>query len=132
MKNNKLAIAFMMLTLPLFLTGCIAAAVGGGVAAGAGTVAYIKGELKATEEANIDRAWQATEQAIDQLRFLVINKVHDAVSGEIEARTADNEKIHISLKRKTENLTDISIRVGLFGDEALSRLILDKIQQNLR
>ena len=129
MKRQKLILLLLIAASPLILTGCLAAAaVGGAAVAGAGTVAYIKGELKATEEATMEQAWKATEGAVEELQFLVINKIHDAVSGELEAKTADNKTIKITLKRIGNNLTEITIRVGTFGDRTLSRYILSKIE----
>ena len=129
MKRQKLILLLLIAASPLILTGCLAAAaVGGAAVAGAGTVAYIKGELKATEEATMEQAWKATEGAVEELQFFVINKIHDAVSGELEAKTADNKTIKITLKRIGNNLTEITIRVGTFGDETLSRYILSKIE----
>ncbi len=131
-KRQELVLVLLLVVCPLVLTGCLAAAaVGGAAAAGAGTVAYIKGELKATEEATLDKTWEATVGAVEELQFLVINKLKDAVSAEIEAKTADNKTVKIELKRVTENLTDISIRIGTFGDETLSRYILSKIEARL-
>jgi hypothetical protein len=131
-KRQELLLVLLLAVCPLVLTGCLAAAaVGGAAAAGAGTVAYIKGELKATEEATLDKTWEATVGAADELNFLVINKLKDAVSAELEAKTADNKTVKIELKRVTENLTDISIRIGTFGDETLSRYILSKIEARL-
>ncbi len=132
MKRQKLLIVLLLAVSPFILTGCLAAAaVGGAAAAGAGTVAYIKGELKATEEATLDKTWQATVAAIDELEFIVINKIKDEVSAQLEARTADNKTVKIELKRVTDNLTDVSIRIGTFGDETLSRYILSKIEARL-
>ena len=132
MKKQKLLILVLLAACPFILTGCLAAAaVGGAAAAGAGTVAYIKGELKATEEATLNKTWEATVAAIDELQFLVVNKIKDNVSAELEAKTADNKTVKIQLKRVTDNLTDISIRIGTFGDESLSRYILSKIEARL-
>lgn len=132
MKKQKLLIAVLLAASPFILTGCLAAAaVGGAAVAGAGTVAYIKGELKATEEATLNKAWDATVGAVDELEFIVINKIKDEVSAELEAKTADNKTVKIHLKRVTENLTDITIRIGTFGDETLSRYILSKIEARL-
>ncbi len=130
-KFQKLIIIVMITIFPLMQIGCVVAAVTGGVAAGAGTVAYLKGELKSLEDASIDRVWRATEGAVNELNFIVTNKVKDAVSAKLDALTADNKSIHITLKRKTDSLTEISIRIGTFGNEELSRLILEKIQKRL-
>ncbi|MFI5322771.1 MAG: DUF3568 family protein [Thermodesulfobacteriota bacterium] len=132
MKKQKLLILLLLATCPSILTGCLAAAaVGGAAAAGAGTVAYIKGELKSTEEASLNKTWSATVAAIDDLQFLVTNKIKDDVSAELDAKTADNKTVQIQLKRVSANLTDLSIRIGTFGDESLSRYILSKIKARL-
>lgn len=132
MKKQKLLILLLLAACPSILTGCLAAAaVGGAAAAGAGTVAYIKGELKSTEEASLNKTWSATVAAIDDLQFLVTNKIKDDVSAELDAKTADNKTVQIQLKRVSANLTDLSIRIGTFGDESLSRYILSKIKARL-
>ena len=130
--KQSIVLIIMLAVSPLILTGCLAAAaVGGGAVAGAGTIAYIKGELKSTEGHSIDETWAATVAAIDELQFIVINKVKDATAAELKAQTADNKTVNIELKRIADNLTEIKIRIGTFGDESLSRYILNKIQANL-
>jgi len=69
--------------------------------------------------------------AVNELNFIVTNKVKDTVYAILYALTADNKSIHITLKRKTDSLTEIIIRIGTFGDEKLSMLILEKIQKRL-
>ena len=41
------------------------------------------------------------------------------------------EKGEVKLKKKAEKVTEIKIRIGLFGDESMSRQILDKIKGRL-
>jgi hypothetical protein len=131
-KYQKLTLILLLLTTPVVLSGCLAAAaVGGGAVAGAGTIAYIRGELKSTEGYPFATVWAATVKTVDQLEFIVINKVNDAVSGTYEVVTADNKTVHINVNRVGENITEIKIRIGTFGDETLSRYILNKIQSNL-
>jgi hypothetical protein len=134
MKSKKWLLFALVGIIPLLDIGCVAAAVGGaaGVAAGAGTVAYIKGELKATEAYNVPTVWKATEKAVDELQLVVTDKYSDATAGKLEAMTADNKKVRISLNRQGDNITEITIRVGTFGDEELSRFILSKIQKHLK
>ncbi len=131
-KQQRLLLILLLLASPVVLTGCLAAAaVGAGAAAGAGTIAYISGELKSTEGYQFATVWAATVKAVDQLEFIVINKVNDAISGQYECVTADNKKVHINVNRIGDNITEIKIRVGTFGDETLSRYILSKIQSNI-
>jgi hypothetical protein len=111
------------------LAGCGAVVVG--AAAGAGAVAYIRGELEATEEAPIDKVVKATKAAIDDLELRLTSSEADAVSAKIKAETARGTDIGISLKRVSDDVTEIHIRVGVFGDEELSRLIHEKMRAHL-
>ena len=113
----------------LTLVGC--GAVIAGAAAGAGAIAYMRGELEVTEEAPIGTVIKATHAAIDDLELRLISTEADAYSGKIRAETARGTDIGISLKRVSDNVTEIHIRVGVFGDEDLSRLIHEKIQARL-
>jgi len=132
-KYQKLTLVLLLLASPVVLTGCLAAAaVGGGAVAGAGTVAWIEGELKSTEGYPFATVWAATVKAVEELEFIVVNKVNDAISGQYECVTADNKKVHIQVNRIGDNITEIKIRVGTFGDKTLSRYILSKIQANIQ
>ena len=114
----------------LLIAGCGAILVG--AAAGAGAVAYVRGELKATEEATLDDVVRATETALeDDLKFPIHSKTTDAISAKFTSETAAGKDITINLKKTSATLTQIRIRVDVFGDEELSRLILDKIKKRL-
>ncbi len=129
MNYKKYSIMAILGISLLLNTGCAAVLLGGGAAAGAGTILYVKGELQSTEDVPIDKAWRATVLAVDDLGFAVTSRKKDAVSARLTALTADNKDVKITLNRKAEEVTHIGIRVGTFGDESLSRLILDKIRE---
>jgi len=122
------AAAAVILTL---CSGCFLAAVGVAAGAGAGTVAYIKGELTATLPHHVGRVTDATEQAIAQMQFAKISEKRDALSANIIVRTAEDKKVEINLTRQADDTTKVDIRVGLMGDEALSRAVLEHIKSNL-
>lgn len=117
--------------LGLILTsngGCVAALlVGGG--AGAGTVAYLKGELKSMEDASLDKTWKAAQKALEDVELTVTSKQKDAISAKLIAYGVNDKKTEVTLKKASGNLTEVRIRVGIFGDESLSRLILEKIRK---
>jgi len=114
----------------IVLSGCTALWVAGGAAAGAGTVAYAMGELKSTEEIGLVPAWEATQQAIKDLEFATTSKEKDAVEAKLIARGTADKKIKIRLIKQSDAVTQIRIRVGTFGDETLSRQILEKIKSH--
>lgn len=117
--------------LGLLQTGCIVPLVLGGAAVGAGTYAYVSGQLKATESASLDRLWPATQAAVGDLQFSPTSKQKDALGAKLVARSSADKKIQINLKKITDTSTEIRIRVGTWGDETVSRLILDKIRARL-
>lgn len=109
------------------LTGCALRA-GGDASAGAGTVYYIEGELKDTEPHSLEQTHLAAKSALEDLKYVVINDIVDATGAKIQARMASDAKVTIALKALSPTHTEIRIRVGTFGDEQLSRLILDKLK----
>jgi hypothetical protein len=111
----------------LINSGCPAVLLGG--AAGAGSVAYITGELKSTEEVPMSRAWRATQKTMNDLGFAITSMEKDAFYGQIIARGAGDKKVKIKLERQSDKLTGIRIRVGTFGDEPLSLQILNNIRK---
>ncbi len=111
--------------------GCAALLLGGGAIAGAGMVAYAKGELIAVEDADLDRVWAAAQGAMDDLDFVIESRLTTAGSAKLVARGAGSRRVTMVVRRRVGNLTEIFVRVGYFGDEPLSRLILPKILRRL-
>lgn len=111
-----------------FSSGCVAVAAG---AAGAGAVAYVRGELRVSLANDYDSVVRASTRAVDQLQFAKISERKDALSDEIKVRTARDKKITILLTKEADKLTRVQIRVGLLGDEQVSMAVLDKIKANL-
>ena len=129
MRHGKWLLITLLGIISLINSGCAAVLLGGGAAAGAGTILYIKGELRSTEEVSLDTAWIATQTAIKDMEFVTGTAEKDAISAKLIAYTSDSREIQITLKRKSDKLTEIGIRVGTFGDESLSRLILENIRK---
>jgi hypothetical protein len=110
-------------------TGCILVAAG--AAAGAGTVAYIRGELDAPVDGGLDATDHAANRTIEQLQFVKVSETRDALSADITARTGEDKKVEIILTNIGNNLTKVQVRIGIFGDEMISRAVLDHIKSNL-
>ena len=131
MKSSPLflrAAAALALALAVTLqSGCVVAAVG----AGAGAVAYIRGELQATLESSLNVTNKAAGRAISQLEFAKVSENKDALTSTIIARTAQDKKVEIVMTKVSDSVTKVKIRVGVFGDEAVSMAILDKIKASL-
>lgn len=132
MNSSKLhlrLLAVLLVMSPLAWTsGCLAVAAG---AAGAGAVAWVRGELEAQVPHSFEDVDAAANRAVQQLGFAKVNESKSAIDAEIIARTGQDKKIVIRLDRTADRITRVRIRVGLVGDEVLSRTILDKINANL-
>jgi hypothetical protein len=107
------------------------AAAGVGAAAGIGTYAYVKGNLKGTVDASLDDTFDATTKAVKNLELVEKDSRKDAFEAAVTARSADDKDVTINLKKTGERTTRVEIRVGVFGDEARSRQIMDEIQKGL-
>ncbi len=140
MKRAIRAICALLLTVAV--TGCsmrevlTTVGVGAAVAGGVATVYYFKGDLEADFENDIDSVYNASVLAMEKRGYTVTGKNIGVTSGRIEANIpaegAENKHdLIIKLDRVEKNLSHISIRVGVFGDEALSREILDDIEARL-
>ncbi len=126
--NKKAGLMAIILSSGLMMNSGCALLVGG--AAGAGTVAYLKGELKTNEDVPINKLFDATRAALKEMG-LTVQKFEKAVdSAQFTAMTADDKTIKINLKKRNDYLTELSIRVGTFGDESLSKKILEEIRKH--
>ena len=130
--KTKLLITVLMASLLAFVSGCALFVVGAAAGAGAGGYAWYNGEITTTEGASLDRTWNATLAAVKDLEFPVTDQAKDALEAHLTARNASNTNISIKLKNLSNTSTEIRIRVGTFGDEALSRTILNKINSRLQ
>jgi len=127
---KKQAFLIMMLAgAAVLLEGCMLAVVGVGAA---GTVAYVRGDLESIESENVDVVYDATLKALQELELRPTRKSKDALGAEIVTYDAQDKKITIRLKSAAEGTTKISIRIGVFGSETKSRLIYQKIRENLQ
>ena len=117
-----------LLAVSIVLAACVPSVVGGSQGY---TVAYVAGELQATEEVGIDHAWNGTEMALQDLGLVVTSKDRDELSGSLIARGSEDKKISVRLERLAADKTMLRIRVGTFGDQNLSTGILDRIEERL-
>lgn len=109
------------------LSGCILAAAG----AGAGAVAYVRGELEANLDKDYNAVVEAARSALADLEFARVSENKDALKAVMISRTAMDKKVEVTIANSGKSLTSIKIRVGVFGDEQLSMSILDRIKARL-
>ena len=129
MKYRRTVPLLCLIVSMTFLGSCAALVVGG--AAGAGSFAYVSGELKTSENTSLNKGYKATLKAMSSLRYKVTKSNYDALKGSVVARESGDKKVQVLLKQISDGVTEFKIRVGLFGDEIISQAILKKIQANL-
>ncbi|EMG36286.1 Protein of unknown function (DUF3568) [Desulfocurvibacter africanus PCS] len=113
------------------MVGCAAVAVLLGLAAvSAGTYVYVEGKLQRDYSVPLDKAYEASLEAVQELRLELTEKSKDISEAQIRAK--DNEtSIWIGLESLDANKTLISVRVGYTGDEQASRRIHEAIARRL-
>ena len=134
MMKKKLTPLVLLCCLLIGLNACTTRAIVVGAAAAgvaAGSYFYVKGELERDYEAPIERVWQATLQAVEELRLATESKRYDAFSGEIKGMMADGASFQIELKRLSNDWTEVGVRIGAFGDRTKAEAIHDKILSKL-
>jgi hypothetical protein len=118
--------------------GCAESAViaAAGVTAGFGLAqgraeAFINGELKAARMAPLDQTWQAALAAMRELQVPVKIERHSQYHAYLMARAEGGPEIKIHLKAKGPLITKIEVRIGIMGDQAVSQLVLARIEHHL-
>lgn len=115
----------------LFYSGCALLLVGAGAGAGVAGTTYVMGKLEDHVEAPVPKVQRASVAALKSLDLPVDKERGDKLAAEIESEMADKKKIWISIHSLTPSRSQITIRVGLLGDEPRSRRILGAIRSRL-
>lgn len=109
--------------------GCGALLLVGG--AGTSAIAFATGELRVTEAVPLRTLEQATATAVETLRYDDPEALREPDRVHFRATTAGGDPVVIRLIARGPERTDVRIRIGVFGNEARSRLVLEQIRQSL-
>jgi len=132
---------FARLAVPLLglaaiaLPGCLtpfdfAANAGLGVAQ-AGTSSFIQGTLQAAFDKPMEKVVEASRRALADLGYEVTREDAGTHYAQLQGSQFHGSSIVLKLRKSSETVTGLSIRVGLWGDNAVSRLILIEIEKKL-
>jgi hypothetical protein len=116
-------------------TGCaLFVAAGAGAVAGVGTAQYIAGELKQTYTTPMEKAWNASLAAVDELKMKPTEKYIDNLDQNrvIKGKTQDGKDFQISLEAMAKDVTLVKVRIGVFGDEEYSKKVQEAIAKSLK
>lgn len=129
--NVKRTLAMACVLCLFLLGGCVPLLVGGAaVGAGAGTYAYINGELRVEYNVPFDKVRAACEMAVAEMGGKEVTPDWKIGVGTIKTRI-QNERVTLRLEYKTKESTILSIRVGYLGNKESSLLIKDKVSEYL-
>ena len=118
---------FTVLAVIFIYSGCAPVAFIGGAALGVSGYKYYNSSLIVIYKAPFDKTWDASISAMEKLEYQIYERNRKMTSGKIVTTGALNEKIKVSVKYVSLEETEVTIRVGLLGDEVISNKIKDKI-----
>ena len=125
MMFRKLIIVAILISF--LFSGCAPVAFIGGAAIGVGGYKFYNGAMVIIYKASLDKTWDAAIEALEELEYQVYEKNWKMTSGKISTVGSVNEKIKISVNYVALDETEVTIRVGLLGDEVISNKIKDKV-----
>ncbi|MDI6753257.1 MAG: DUF3568 family protein [Thermodesulfobacteriota bacterium] len=124
----------LMASMLIGNTGCaVFFAAGAGVGVGIGAAEYIRGDLKQAYAAPMEKAWNASLAAVEELKMKATEKAIDNLDQNrvIKGVTEEGKDFQIALEALAKDVTMARVRIGIFGDEAYSKKIQEGIAKNL-
>ena len=117
----------------LVLLSCVAVMVGGcSKSLDGSSFNYASGNLSTTLSADVEKSYDVSLKALDQLQLVPTEKAKDALGARLVAKTSANKKVTIMLTRVSDTTTALTIKIGAMGDKDMSRTIFAKIMENLK
>jgi len=126
--TGMLMVAILIISA-LSFSGCFALLLG--AAAGAGTVAWVNGDLEVNIDAPVDKVHSATVSGLKRLKLPVTTDLKDKHNAKVRSKYSDGKDVTIDILAITERTSKIKIRVGILGDQARSEAILTSIRKYL-
>ena len=128
------AVATFML-LPAFLTGCTGlepAVIGAAASAtSAGAVVFSQGRISAAAIADYDRVREGVLRSADDLSLSPVYEREGPIWSKYTLEDDLGKDITIRVRRRTSTMTQVDIDVGRFGNEAIGRLFLLRMTENV-
>lgn len=122
---KKIAVLVFSVFLLVSTSGCVALLAG--AAGGAGTTTWLSGKLTQEVNASFEKSLKATRAALKALKMDIEKEtVKDNIAQFISNYT-DGRQVWIDIRRISQSISKIEVRVGMKGDKEAARKILDKI-----
>jgi len=92
---------------------------------------YSGGRLYAVSTNDLNTVYNASVKALEDLEIGVTDKLKDVFSAKVIGEAADGKTVAIIIKPQSDSVTELSIKVGTLGNEYKSRVVYEKIRENL-
>jgi hypothetical protein len=119
------------IVLALLLSATVSGCTTGSAGTDEATYVWYKGTLETVFHHPLDTVGAATRTALEKLDLVAIDSAVDGLEGKLSARMASGSKVTVKLKALDLASTNVSVRVGTFGDEAASEQIIRYIDREL-
>lgn len=97
----------------LLTTGCIAIVVGAG--AGAGTFAYVDGQLSRTYNAKYEKTYEVCKNILADMKQPILEEETDGLQTTIRSQRADETPMTVKVRIIDPDWTEVSVRTGYIG-----------------
>ncbi len=118
-----------VLIIVMLISGCASTVDPGDE--GSGIYSWQQRKLKGDFAGPLLDVAAASERAFADLRLVAVDQVVDGLKGKVTAQTADGSPVRIKLKATDFETTKFSIKVGSFGDKAMSQQVARYIAREL-
>ena len=125
---TQAALAFVSLAALGGLQSCATMATGSENLA---TFAYVTGTLSVDVEGSPQKVVRAADQAIEDMEMHKLSSDSTSIDGKVTANTALGKQVEITVNRKDDMHSKLSIHIGSLGDKELSLAIYEKIKARL-
>jgi hypothetical protein len=115
----------------LLTSSCTLLLVGATAGAAIAGTAWYMGDLSGTEKATPEAVEKATLAAFHKLNIKKIFATSNTLSAEVKGE-APQGTVKVTAELKKDGQSEVSIRVGTFGDQKLSEQIYFEIRENLK
>ncbi len=103
----------MIIPYMFLITGCVALVVGAG--AGAGTFAYVNGELSRTYQASYEQTHAVCRDILNDLKQPILEEKTDGIKTTLKSKRVDDTPMTVSIRIVEPNWTEVSVRTGYVG-----------------
>jgi len=126
----KQATVVAVVVMAGLLSGCTSTQPASG-ATGEVRTNEVTGNVGTLAEAGLDGTMEAARKAVSALQFTTKKDAKDALKGVIEATTADDKSVTITVTKVSENTSQVDVSAGPLN-KGLAQTVMSKIRESLK